>query len=378
MEYSLTEYGMSYKKAEDRYNAEDYDGAVENLVDSLSSKPNYKKASSLLEEVAPKAYEEHENKAKEFENRTEWEGAIVEYDALLAIAERVSYLRGNYPEIDTQTYIEKRKGAVLNIAEAYYIKGVSLMNSGKYREATDEFRNCENWVPGYKDAELLCRESRAKALERIAVMPFENRTGKTRFGEIGTLLTDQIIGIALYYDPEFIEFIGKDYLDLLMMEQQPGEVGDIERNPGDKGRLLGVHAFVFGEVRSLIMNYPPETSTAHDRETMIYRREEDGGSYKVTAKCTYCTKKGEVMVTATYRIFSVAEGTVVKTGNAKASAVDEVEWARYKGDERALSPEDQDLCALPEMDPEPEQVLVDRAIEQLGEELATDLLDLFR
>ena len=378
MEYTFTEYGEAYKTAEDCYSVGDLDGAVENSIASLSRKPNYEKADRLLREVAPRAYQRHEEKAREYENRADWDGALTEYDTLLALAERVSYLRGDYPTIDTQKIIGRREEAIRNIAETHYSKGVSLMDSGSHREAAQEFKECQYWSPAYKDAQSLYMASRAKVLKRVAVMPFENRTGKTQFGDIGTLLTDQIIAIAFDLDPEFAEFISRDHLYQLMQKRQLKDIGDVRSNPGEMGRLLGVHAFVFGRIHSLTANYPPETSVTHDREAIIYREEEEGGSYKVSAKATYYTRKGEVTVAAGFQIYSVVRESIVRSDTLKANAVDEVVWVRYKGDERALTFEDEDLSAQGERTPEPEGILAGMAIEHLSNSIALELVDFFR
>ena len=378
LEYTFTEYGGAYKRAVESYKVGDLDGAVRNLVISLTKKPNYEKASLLLKEVAPKAYEKHKNKAIEHEQKEEWDEAVAEYDALLGLAKMVSSLGSDYPKINVQAYAERREIAVQSAAEAHYKRGISLMEEGEYKKAAKEFKRSLEFVPGYKNAESLYVKSREKALVRVAVMSFENRTGKTQFGDVGALLTDQIISTALNLHPEFIEFVTRDYLNQLIMERHLGEMGDIEKNPSKMGKLLGINAFVFGKVLSLVVNYPPTTSTSYDRETTIYRSEDEGGSYTVHATVTYYKRKGEVTITASFQIISASTGTIMKSDTIEASVMDEVRWARYSGDSRALTSEDKRFCAQGERPLRPEGVLVNNAVDRLSKRLAEEIINFFK
>ena len=372
MRYSFTQHGAAYKEAENSYEAGDLDGTVRNLVVSLSAKPDYQEASALLREVAPKAYEMHESRAQGYTN---WDRVIAEYADLLALAENVASLGGSYPTIDTQSIRQKRDYATQKAAEAHYAQGVSLMAAGRHKEAAAEFKQTQLFVLGYKDAEALYAASRTAAVKRVAIIPFDNETGETRFGDVGTLLVDRAIGAAVTISPELVDFISRDYLDQLMAEHKIGSMAHIKNNLRETGKTLGVHSFVFGKVNSLVVDYSPGTSKTEERETAIYRKADDGGSYKVSAVITHYSEMGEVTISAEFQVISVASGSTMKSETLEASATSEIQWARFKGDRRALNREEADLCAQEEGIPASPEVLVDSAIEQLSSDLAVILVD---
>jgi len=361
----------AYKDAEDCYRAGDLDGAIKNCIAALYIKPDYKEASLFLKEMLPKAYEMHMNRAKSY---TDWDSVIAEYDILLRLSESISSLKGSYPTIDIQEITEKRKYAVQKSAEAHYNKGILLMEKGGHKEAVQEFKKCQHFVPGYKDAELLYTKSRELATTRIAIVPFENMTGKIWLE--GTVLTDQATKIASNLAPDLIEFITGNHLAQLMAERGLGSIENIKSNPGKIGKLLGIHAFVLGKIDSLIVDSPSRTDKIYNREAVVSRQE--GYSYKVTAECTQYTCKREVTLVAEFQIFTVASGSIVKRDTLKANVVSEVNWAHYEGDERALTYEDKYLCAKREGTTESEKVLVDRAVKQVSNELATGLVNFFK
>ena len=372
MKYAFTEYGMAYKEAETAYAAGNLDGAVRNLVVALSAKPDYTEAGVLLREIAPKAYEMHENRAQGYTN---WDSVIAEYADLLALAENVASLGGNYPTIDAQSIKQKRDYAVQKAAEAHYSQGIALMEAGRYKEAAAEFKETQHFVLGYKDAEALYSASRTAAIKKIAIIPFENATGETKFGDMGTLLVDRAIGTAINTSPELVDFITRDHLDRLMTEHNTGKVADIQRNPSGIGKTLGVHSFVFGKVKSLVVDYSPRTSKTDERVTTIYREADAGGSYKVAATITNYAEKGEVTISIEFQVVSVASGSTMKTKTLEASATSEITWARFKGDRRALNKEELELCAQEEGIPASPEILVDSAIGYLSDDLAEVLVD---
>ena len=366
----LADYGQAYKKAEECYKIGDLDGAVKNCIFALSTKSDHKKASFLLKELLPKAYESHMNKAKIY---TDWDSVIAEYDAIMALSERVSSLKGTYPTIDVQEIAKRREYAVQKAAEAHYNKGISLMERGGYKQAVTEFKECQHFVPGYKDAELLYSKSRAAATTRIAIIPFENMTGKIWLE--GTAVTDQATKIASNLAPDLIEFITGNHLAQLMAERGLGNIENIKSNPGRIGKLLGIQAFIFGKIDSLIVDFPSRTDKIYNREAVVKVPEY---SYKVTGECTHYARKREVTLVGEFQIFDAVSDSIVKSNTLKANIVSEVNWAQYDGDERALTPEDKYFCAKKEGAPEPEGELVDKAIKQVSNELATELVIFFK
>ena len=374
---TFTQHGQAYKKAEFCYNTGDFDGAVTNSIDSLSMKPTYQKASLLIKKATPQAYDKHEKIARGLEDQAEWDSAITEYDTLLRMSKRLSELGTTYSTIDTQSIIQKKENAIQKAAEAHYSKGIRLMDSKSYNEAAKEFKRAQDFVPNYKDSESLYASCKELAVRKVAIMIFENTSGKSQFGDIDVKLTDQIIDTAINSNPELLVFITRDQMGRLIQEKGVLDINKIKSNPIEMGKLLDIHAFVFGKIASIAVNHTPKTSNTYSREVIIQRPETEGGSYKVACKCTAYNKKCDVIVSTKYEIFSAISGTVIKTGTWKTSSSDEVLWAEYKGDERALNEQDQDLCSQKERELEPEEVLVGGAIDDLSDKLTNEFITFF-
>lgn len=107
-------------------------------------------------------------------------------------------------------------------AESLYRDGVASNTAKDYKSAVVLFRGAAGYVPGFKDAEALAEKARVAATLRIAVMPFTNLSGKQQFGEVGQVLTDQIISGAMGSNPEFMEFVTRDYVQQILQEQSLG------------------------------------------------------------------------------------------------------------------------------------------------------------
>jgi len=375
---AFTQHGQAYKKAEFCYNAGDFDGAVTNSIDSLSIKPTYQKASLLIKKATPQAYEKHEKIARGLEDQAEWDSAITEYDTLLRMSKRLSELGTIYSTIiDTQGIMQKRENAIQKAAKAHYSKGIRLMDSKSYNEAAKEFKRAQDFIPDYEDSESFYASCKELAVRKIAIMIFENASGKSQFGDIDVKLTDQITDTAINSNLELLIFITRDQMGRLIQEKGVSDINKIKSNPIEMGKLLDTHAFVFGKIASILVNHTPKASNAYSREVVIQRPENEGGSYKVSSKCTTYNKKCDVTVSAKYEIFSAISGSVVKTGTLKTTSSDEVSWAESKGDDRALSEQDKDLCSQKERELEPEEILVGRAIDELSDKLTNEFITFF-
>ncbi len=374
----LMKYGQDYQQAQKYYNQGDYDNAVYKCVDSLKAKSDYAEAISLLKEVAPLAYDKHRDSAEKYQSQNKWDQAVAEYDALLKLNLSVSSLGGDFPGVDVTNIKRQRQLSAQKAAEVHYQKGLSLMKEGKYKSAAIEFRLTQNFIPGYKDSETLYDKVREKASKRVAIMPFENRSGKREFGDIGALMTDSIISKTIKKHPEFMDFVTRDYLQQLMTEQKLGTTETIDPSTAAHiGKVLGLHSFIFGRILSITENYPPRTVTHDSGSTTIHPKE--GSSYKVYASWTAYTQKGTVEVTASFQIIDVATGRIVESETLRRQEEDEVQWATFRGDERALPWHIRwNLTREEKRFPEPPEVLVNRAIENLAEDLSTKIVNFFK
>jgi len=76
-------------------------------------------------------------------------------------------------------------------------------------------------------------------------MPFENKSGKTQYGEIGDVVTETITSQAMA-DPrnmEFMELVNRERLSQLVGEEQLASSGILDPSTAAKvGEMAGIHS----------------------------------------------------------------------------------------------------------------------------------------
>jgi tetratricopeptide (TPR) repeat protein len=269
-------------------------------------------------------------------------------------------------------------------AECLYRDGVASNTAKDYKSAVGQFRHAARYVPGFKDAEALAEKARVAATRRIAVMPFANLSGKQQFGEVGQVLTDQIISGAMEGNPEFMEFVTRDYVQEILQEQSLGHSGAINESSAAKiGKLAGINSFIFGKVLSITVSYPSErdengTNTMVGcTAVMLFGICPQGSEIPIRANYTKHTLQGYVEISGSFQIIDVEKGTIVKSASITKRLEDHAQWVTYEGDQRAIPPEAmQGDTGQKALDP-PEQ-LAQTAIQQIGKELAGNLVQYFK
>ncbi len=284
--------------------------------------------------------------------------------------------------VSAQIYVPNYKDSQVLSAEAYYRDGIESLKNGNHKAAAKQFRNAATTVRGYKDAQALYEKSLQTAIKRIAVMPFDNKSGKTQFGAIGEALSDQVIAKAMSRNHEFVEFVTRDRLNELMKEQGLGLTGAIDEKSAAKvGKVLGIHAFVVGKISSITVAYPPMTSTTTPyQKTVTMVNYQTGQTYPVnyTAQLTTYAVSGKVEVNGNYQIIEAERGTIGKMVEGKKEESQNYHWARYTGHKEALPSEVLTTASEQERHPEPQEVLVQRCVENLAKDFAQDLVGYFQ
>jgi len=374
---SFTEYGKNYSSAQRYYEKGNYYESVYLLIRSLRIKPDYKKASELLNQSLPVFYDRHLKNVREYERQKNWDEVANEYNKIYEIATDVSHLKGNYQVVDVG---KERETALKNAAEGHYQKGLSLMKHSKNKEAAKEFSKCKNFIPDYKDSLSLYEKCRKEALQRITIIPFENVTGKMWFEDVGSLISDQILDNCFKRNPEFIEFVTREYLNRILEEQKISASGIIESEKAvEFGKVCGIKYFVLGKINSIVREYPPVKARTEKVSKKIDKREGNKiiGEIEVSATVNYYIKEGRVEVRTSYQIIDVEKGSIVKTGSFSKKKEDIVEWARYSGDERALNYKQEELVKRDEATPKAQEVLIHQAIEDLSGDIAREIVGFF-
>ncbi len=210
-------------------------------------------------------------------------------------------------------------------------------------------------------------------------MPFTNLSGKTQFGEVGQILTDQIISKSIQSQPEFLEFVTREYVEQLLKEQAMGQTAVINENTAaNVGKLIGIHAFVFGKVLTITSSYPAETAVpgTSEKEVVISFKPYQTG--KIHAQYIKYTRQGYVEISGSFQIVDVEKGTIVKSESITKRVEDRAQWVTYTGDEDALDNDVKRHNTTGDRPLEPAEALANKAMESIATELAAKLTQFFQ
>ncbi len=383
--YSCTP--KSWELAQREYSKGNIYEAVMWSASTLREKPNYKDAIVFLTGVLPTTYNDLNQKAKSSESRNDWDNAVDIYRQIAKISDIVKSILPQTDE-DTKTVVKfetkdvssELENAINKAAELHYNAGVNLENSSRSKDAAKEYTKALEFIPNYKDASERYEKMRNAAIKRVAIMTFENKSGKEQFGVIGENISDLTISAAMSdsKNMEFLEFVTRDRLNELMAEKQLGQVGQLdEKTASNAGKVLGIHSFIFGKVNAVTINTPPETKSEVQQNGKVWDKNTQK-NYDVSAIVTVTTRKATATVKCTYQIIDVTRGTNLKSGTVDGTEEVVIKFGRFRGNEAALNNEYSNLCSKEEEYPPSEDVLVTKAIETLSQKLATEVAGYFR
>lgn len=295
------------------------------------------------------------------------------------------------------TYVLGYKDALALAAEGYYQEGLRLIKQGGVniqKQAAKEFKTAMSFVSGYKDSAALYEKARKAGIKRVAIIPFADKSGKSaKYGAVAETVADQIISKIMndQGSMEFLEIISRDQLENVMQEQKLGKTGIIDDATAiSLGKVLGVHEIITGKITGI--TYTPERTTqknvnqsanaavgervkGYDKKgreitETVYRN--------VTATATIYTRTSGTSVNGSYNIIDIKTAKNIKSNAFTGKADFKSEWGRFTGDERALSGEIATLCARNEEAPPSEDELVNNALRNLSDTLASEIISYAR
>lgn len=361
--------------------------AVKWSAKTLREKPNYKDAIVFLSDVLPSTYNNLYQEAKSAEAQKNWDKAVYIYRQITKISDVAKSILPQKDE-DTNTIVKfetkdvssELGNAINKAAESHYNAGVNFENSSRPKDAAKEYTKALEFIPNYKDASERYEKMRIAAIKRVAIMPFENKSGKGQFGAIGENISDQTISYAMNNkrNMEFLEFVTRDRINELMTEKQLGNLGQLDKKTASKaGKVLGINFFVFGIVNTIAINTPPETKSEVKQEATLYNYKTKQ-NYNVAAMVTVTTRKASATIICTYQIIDVSKGTIVKSGTVEGTEKVIIKFGRFRGQEAALNYEYRNLSSKEDEYPPSEDILVTKATEKLSQKLATEIAGYFR
>ena len=399
-------HGKLMESAQASYRVNDYEAALRDAVMALKHKPDYDKAQNFAPTFFNAAVEVRQNKIKSLESspdRFRWDGIVAEYKGLI----EVNTLVKNLPPLihkktkqritfETQDYSTQLRQASENAAEAHYQEGIRIADSAgdveTQKRAAKEFKMVAEFVPGYKDVRMRYEQSRSAGVKRMAILTFEDKSGKARaYGALSETITDNIISNVLNDTTatEFLAIISRDQLERIMSEQNLSFTGRFDaQSVAGIGAVAGVHELVIGQITQIIYTPARPKQTRWDRESTIRKKtgteryvDNEGNTktrakysnVRVSARVTRTHVESSVSIIGSYEIVDVKTAELKKADNFTIKHEFSAEWARFTGDVEALNRSDQALTSRAEEHAPVEDEMVLEAANQLASELAETL-----
>ena len=351
--FALPTFAGTDGKAKKYFEKGQYESAVNRLTEKLRKKDDHQDNIRYMEKCLKAAFKTSLREAEDYEMDGDLDASITTYTRIRRMADNVSLLTVRK---ETKVNGKKRKEEfvfeIVDVSERlrdlkivatkdHYENGLFFQEQSDWRNAAISFRKASNYRKNFKDATSryeLCRE---KGMIKIAVMPFENKSGREEFGAMGDFIASEIISSAIDADPEFIRFISREYLDQLLAEQGLQKTDIIDKNSAVRiGKLLGVHAFVFGKIFSIIPDSPRDIHSNYKKVGTIKVYDKKlKKSVTVPAYCNYSIieRMRSVRMQASYQVISVETGEIVSSESLSEDRKDECTWIVInKGTEKLI------------------------------------------
>ncbi len=398
---SFMKYGQLEKSARSNYLAKNYDTAVFQCAQSLRLNPKYEKAQTLIQDAYKAAVLAHENKIKNLKERStrkfKWDDVVSELQALIKLKNTIEALpimidkkTNQEIRIKTHDYSGRMNNAKNFAAESHYNEGLELAKQEGIevqKRAAKEFKAAEKYVPLYKDAHDYYERCRQAGIKRIAIIPFEDKTGKgNRYGAIADMVADDVINDVMNDQSamEFLQIISRDQLQQVMAEQKIGMTGIIdEKTALEIGKILGVHAIVTGKLTGII--YTPERTISKtvkeqgevpvgtekyvDSKGKVRERTKwatDYATVTIYTRTSNCTARGS------FRIIDVKTAQIKKASSVEGKSQFKANWATFTGNKDVIS-ENKYLIKKNEQLAPVEDEMVNNALKNLSKSLANTL-----
>ena len=241
-----------------------------------------------------------------------------------------------------------------NAASYYYDTANEYMQKDdqeSYKIAAQSFKKIRKYYTNYKNSEELYNHCRQKAMKRIAILQFENKSGSNEFGAIGEEVSDAIIAKMLKDKDlmEYIEIVNRDQINQIINEQKFSQSGMIEFGQNvDLGKILGVQELITGKVSRVQVsasNKVKKNENFKKRVTVDYKyyTDENGKEKKqaikkdVNAKVKILKISRTANISVSTSIIDVQSAKILFSNSVNEEYKYEYEWATFTGDKRALS-----------------------------------------
>jgi TolB-like protein len=280
-------------------------------------------------------------------------------------------------------------------ADMHYKRGIDLMSKPErenQKSAAKEFQIAENYLAGYKDSKTLYDQARKKATTRVAILPFDNISGKNQYGGVGEMISDKLRATILNNRAanEFIEIYTRDQLSVILQEHNLNANSGIinQESIAKFGQALGIHLIITGKVMQLSAE---QKQTINDEARISSKNvvigqqnyvNSDGKQRTrnvygdVAAKNFQHHKSAVASINGSYEMIEIESGRVSASSQFSEQYEWGNHWSTYIGDERAaVSPAGFDNSEIPA----PSQTeLANKVIDILGDKIAGNVINFIK
>lgn len=281
-------------------------------------------------------------------------------------------------------YVPGYKDAATLAADGYYREGLLLAKADDVdtkKKAAKAFKTAQEFVPGYKDSSVMYEKARKAGIKRIAIIPFENKSGKDGHGAIADAIVDETVSNVMGDSSaiEFLEIVSRDQLEQVMREQRLGLTGIIDVKTATKlGNILGVNEIVTGKITKIVAspardiqrNIPQKKRICVESGAKLFSCKREA---VVSAVVTIYTRKAGATITGSYSVIDVKTAATKQTKSTEGKYAFNAEWATYSGNLDALSDEMRQLTSVSETNAPEEEEMVHEAQKDLVEKLSQSL-----
>ncbi len=337
----------SGKKA---YERGDYYGAVMKSITRLRQNPDHDKSAETLKAAYPLAVDYYETQAKnEIASNSpfKWKNAIQSYDQINSLYEQIKQCPGCMRVVpNPKNYYAEIGPLKEKAAEESYNAGINALMKGTREDAKRAYFNfvdAQSFVPGYRDVVEYLDKAKYEAtvkviLEQIPVPARYNLSGGFFQDKVEEYLhqnyTDQ--GFVKFYTPEEARNVNLEVADhVLRIQFDDFSVGNTVLK--EKEETVSKDSVKVGETK------------VDGKMVPVYN----------TVKAKLTTYRKEIISSGILSMVIVdarTDGVLShQKFNGQHSWVNS--WARFNGDERALTDAQLNLCKQREMQPPPPQDL---------------------
>lgn len=327
----------------------DYDAAVYTAINRLKNNPNKSKAVQTLRDGYDFAYNRHLKNIEEIKissNLFKWEGVVREYQALNSLSRAIEDCPACFQAVpDTERFISEFEEAKYKAAEDRYAAGLKAINQGSResaRAAYEHFDRANQLYPDFKDSHQMMDEAYQMAVLKVIVEPV--RVNSRLYKLSNDFFQNKISEFMMQYeDRSFVKFY------------TPEEAQKIKL-VAHQILSLNFDDFVVGQT------YVKEQIKEVKKDSVLIGETRTKTPVYGTVKANVITYEKSItssgLLDLTIREYNT--GKVISQEKMPGTFIWTDVWGTFKGDERALTKEEERICKRREsLPPAPQDLFLE-------------------